>query len=101
LVLVSFIGATNRKIKPIIHGTYGFRAEVTASDEPSSWAAEAVQEAMDLGMVSGQLQSNWQKELARGEFAELAVSFLVAQYGYDGENEVYLLDLQTGALEKL
>ncbi len=52
------------------------------TDGPSPWAAEGVQEAVALGMVPEGLQSDWQKDLTRGEFAQLLIQFLAAQYGY-------------------
>lgn len=58
-------------------------AETSAvPEEPSSWAEETVQEAVMLGMVPEQLQSDWQRDLTRGEFAQLLVRFLSVQYGY-------------------
>ncbi len=51
-------------------------------DGPSSWAAEGVSEAIELGMVPERLQSDWQLDLTRGDFAQLLVQFLAAQYGY-------------------
>ncbi len=52
---------------------------------PSFWAAEGVSEAVGLGMVPEGLQSDWQQALTRGEFAQLLVQFLAAQYGYGNE----------------
>ncbi len=50
--------------------------------QPSSWAAETVEEAISLGIAPERLQGNWQQDLTRGEFAELVVRFLAVQYGY-------------------
>ena len=61
-------------------------AEASAEPaEPSFWAKETVQEAVMLGMVPERLQSNWQQDLTRGEFAQLLVNFLAVQYGYGNE----------------
>lgn len=56
-------------------------ASIEAS-EPSPWATKAVQEAIELGMVPEWLQGNWQQDLTRSEFADLAICFLAVQYGY-------------------
>ncbi len=52
------------------------------SAPPAPWAAADVEEAVALGMVPEGLQSDWQSDLTRGEFAELVVRFLAVQYGY-------------------
>lgn len=52
------------------------------SAPPAPWAAADVEEAVALGMVPEGLQSGWQSDLTRGEFAELVVRFLAVQYGY-------------------
>ncbi len=62
--------------------TLAFPALADEPSGPSSWAAEEVQEAIDLGMVPERLQSDWQLDLTRGDFAQLLVQFLAAQYGY-------------------
>ena len=52
------------------------------SAPPAPWAAADVEEAETLGMVPEGLQSDWQSDLTRGEFAELVVRFLAVQCGY-------------------
>lgn len=59
-----------------------------ASDLPSSWAAKEVADAIQIGIVPYTLQSNYQDDITREEFARFAVCFLAKQYGYT-ENQIY------------
>jgi len=63
----------------------------TQPEEPSPWAAETVREAAALGIVPEQLQSDWQQDLTRSEFAEVLIRFLAVQYGY-GTGTGFTLD---------
>ncbi len=58
---------------------------------PSPWAAEAVEKAVTLGFVPDALQENYSLSISRGEFAQVALHFLCAQYNYyDANNRVDL-----------
>jgi len=48
---------------------------------PSRWAAEAVEEAISLGLVPTNLQSNFQMPITRAEFAALAVALYEYHHG--------------------
>jgi len=53
-----------------------------AADAPSAWANDEVYRALELGFVPEKLQGDYQKEITRAEFAEIAIYFLAVQYGY-------------------
>lgn len=53
-----------------------------ASANPSSWANDEVARALELGFVPTDLQSDYQSDMTRAEFAEIAISFLAVEYGY-------------------
>ena len=59
-----------------------FAADPSASD----WAQDSLDQAIALGFVPEDLQSAYQQDITRGEFAAIAMQFLAAQYGYDVEN---------------
>lgn len=61
---------------------------ISANDSPSLWATEGVSEAIQIGFVPDVLQSRYQDNITRGEFARLAICFLGIQYGYT-ENLIY------------
>lgn len=48
---------------------------------PSGWAAEAVEEAIERGLVPQRLQSNFTQATTRAEFAALVVAFYETQRG--------------------
>lgn len=54
-----------------------------AADAPSAWAAAEAKEAIALGFVPPTLQSDYQANLTRSEFADMIICFLASQYGYD------------------
>lgn len=63
--------------------------------DPSEWAEEPVARVEALGFVPGKLQNQYQGEITRQEFAEVALRFLVAQYNYydmDGMDETAFLE---------
>lgn len=49
---------------------------VFAADQPSSWAASDVSEAVTRGFVPDELQKSWSREITREEFCRLAVKAL-------------------------
>jgi hypothetical protein len=51
-----------------------FTLFAVAADEPSSWAAPSVYEAIDEGLVPQNLQSGYTQEITRAEFCALAVA---------------------------
>ncbi|GHV17974.1 hypothetical protein FACS18949_06960 [Clostridia bacterium] len=62
-----------------------FNADISAAITgitPSSWAAESVKKARELGFVTRATNWAFQSATTRGEFCRLAVSFLDS-YGYD------------------
>ena len=64
-----------------------FAADPSASD----WAQDSLDQAIALGFVPEDLQSAYQQDITRGEFAAIAMQFLAAQYGYDVENFYFAL----------
>jgi len=48
---------------------------------PSDWAADAVEEAIELGIVPSTLRSNYQRPTTRAEFAAIAVALYENQRG--------------------
>lgn len=59
---------------------------------PSPWALEEVNRAISMGFVPARLQSDYQKDITRDEFAELAVSFCESQLGYAYGIDYFLQD---------
>lgn len=51
-----------------------------ATDMPSNWAAESVAKAIELRLVPEELQGDYQAVITRGEFAKMAVTFLIVAY---------------------
>ena len=64
-------------------------AEVSA---PSAWAEAGVKEAISIGFVPEELQSDYQQDITREEFAQLAVRLCMAQLRYVGSPEQFLED---------
>ncbi len=62
------------------------------SSQPSSWAAETVEEAISLGIAPERSKVNWQRDLTRGEFAMLVAHFLAVQYGYGADTGLWMDD---------
>ncbi|GHU90992.1 hypothetical protein FACS1894202_11710 [Clostridia bacterium] len=52
---------------------------------PSTWAAETIKTAQQLGLATAELDANYQTSTTRAEFCRAAVNFLRA-YGYDVDN---------------
>lgn len=52
------------------------------SAAPSDWAAAEVGEAVSQGFVPAYFNENWQANITRAEFAEIAVHFLAAKLSY-------------------
>ena len=55
-------------------------AFAAAGDQPSDWAKDEVNAAIKAGLVPSNLQSNYQKAITRGEFAQLLVQTMFANY---------------------
>ena len=55
-------------------------AFAAAGDQPSDWAKDEVNAAIEAGLVPSNLQSNYQKAITRGEFAQLLVQTMFANY---------------------
>lgn len=70
-----------------------------ADGGPSSWAAEEVEGAIDMGFVPERLQSEYQKDITRDEFAELAVRFCMDQFGYEFGVNSFLEDYRENHLD--
>ena len=64
-------------------------AEVSA---PSPWAEEEVNAAISIGLVPEEIQSDYQQDITREEFAQLAVTLCMAQLRYVGSPEQFLED---------
>ena len=64
-----------------------FATDPSASD----WAQDSLDQAIALGFVPEDLQSAYQQDITRGEFAAIAMQFLAAQYGYDVEDFYFAL----------
>ena len=64
-------------------------AEVSAL---SAWAEAEVKEAISIGFVPEELQSDYQQDITRDEFAQLAVTLCMAQLRYVGSPEQFLED---------
>ena len=62
-----------------------------ADPSASGWAQDSLDQAIALGFVPEDLQSAYQQDITRGEFAAIAMQFLAAQYGYDVENFYFAL----------
>lgn len=61
----------------------GVLSDTAASEPaPSAWAQAEVQEAIQLGFVPEFLQTAYQENITRAEFAEIALQFLAVQYNY-------------------
>lgn len=66
----------------------------------SSWAVQEVEAAVALGMVQDTMQSNWQADITRRDFARLAISFLAVQYGYgDRPLDIFMEDYLDKAMD--
>lgn len=52
-------------------GAISFR--VNAANEPSDWAVTEINRAIEEGIVTDRVTKNYQKEITREEFCELAV----------------------------
>ena len=59
---------------------------------PSPWAEAEVNEAISIGLVPEELQSDYQQDITRDEFAQLAVTLCMAQLRYVGSPEQFLED---------
>ena len=75
-------------LKQIISGVLVLAVTVgsvsaAAESGPSSWAEGPVAEAISLQFVPEELQGNYQAAITRAEFTQIAVLFLMVQYGYD------------------
>jgi len=55
---------------------------MTAFAAPSDWAVAEVEEAVLQGFVPAYFNENWQANITRAEFAEIAVHFLAAKLSY-------------------
>ncbi|GKU77608.1 S-layer homology domain-containing protein [Paenibacillus sp. L3-i20] len=55
-------------------------AFAATKDQPSSWAKADVAAAIKAGIVPSNLQSSYQKPITRGEFAQLLVQTMFANY---------------------
>lgn len=74
----------------------GVPALATGTDVgPSSWAKDEIAAAIELGFVPENLLGNYQKDITRDEFAQLAVSFCAFQLGYSKPLSSFLGDYQT------
>lgn len=62
---------------------------------PSDWAAEEVEQAISLGFVPENLRGDYQKDITRDEFAQLAISFCQYQVGYPFGIDTFLEDYRT------
>lgn len=51
--------------------------------EPSAWARGEVEEAIALSFVPQELQEDYQVNITRAEFAEVAMDFVIEQFNYD------------------
>lgn len=56
--------------------------EVPAQAIVSDWAADSISEAIKIGLIPEDLQSEYQKDITRAEFTKMALYFLAAQYNY-------------------
>lgn len=56
--------------------------EVSTQPIVSDWAADSISEAIKIGLIPEDLQSEYQKDITRAEFAKMALYFLAAQYNY-------------------
>lgn len=54
---------------------------------PSAWANDEVYRALELEFVPTSIQDDYQKEITRAEFAEIAIYFLATQFGYPATTE--------------
>ena len=59
---------------------------------PSPWAEAEVNTAISIGLVPEELQSDYQQNITRDEFAQLAVTLCMAQLRYVGGPEQFLED---------
>lgn len=62
-----------------LDGVYGMLPsplETEAADAPSSWAAEEIAQAEELGLVTARTDSGFQQPITRLQFAELAVNLV-------------------------
>ena len=59
---------------------------------PSPWAEAEVNAAISIGLVPEELQSDYQQNITRDEFAQLAVTLCMAQLRYVGSPEQFLED---------
>ena len=62
----------------------------SAAGAPSAWANDEVYRALELQFVPESLQGDYQKEITRAEFAEIAIYFLATQYGYPATTKASL-----------
>ena len=74
--------------------------EEPAPDAPSSWAAEKVAEAVELGIVPELLQEKYQQATTRAEFCALAVALYEAITEADIEERVSFDDTEDVNVEK-
>ncbi len=51
-------------------------AAIASADEPSSWAKEEVESAVETGLVPDYLQANWTSPVTRGQVAEMFILLL-------------------------
>jgi alpha-tubulin suppressor-like RCC1 family protein len=59
----------------------GTAGNQTTADEPSTWAAEGVSEAIELGLVPKDLQLQYTTKITRAEFCKLLVAILEKRTG--------------------
>ena len=59
-----------------------FAADPSASD----WAQDSLDQAIALGCVPEDLQSAYQQDITRGEFAAISMKFLAANYVDEFDN---------------
>ncbi len=64
---------------------YKTKAEVISAgniSEPSSWAVQSIKDAVELGFVPEELQSDYRKNITRQEFCRLAMELYSLKTGY-------------------
>lgn len=67
-------------------------ASAAEASAPSAWAESEVREAISAGLVPEELQSDYQQDITREEFAQLAVRLCMVKLRYTGSPEQFLED---------
>lgn len=83
-----------------ITGSVPSQPEQPAKDEPSGWAKELVDSALEAGIVPEALQSKYTQSTTRGEFCALAVQLYETVTGQTIEDRVTFTDTQDVNVEK-